>query len=218
MLTLALDTANRRGGIALVCDGAIVSSRSIEAPDGFAGVVFAEIESLLAEQGLGVRDVQVWAPAAGPGSFTGVRIGLAAAKALAEVNGSMVVPIGNLEALAFAGRSDLRAAVLDARRGQVFTALYSAQLEPLLEPSVGSWQDFKAALGSRLPVFSTIDAEVFGPGGPAGGVAAGDFVVIETLAEAVALLAERRAVSGEAGSLEQVQPVYVRRPDVREPS
>lgn len=217
MLTLALDTANRRGGIALARDGAIVASRTLEAPDGFAGVVFGEIEALLAAQSLGVQDIDVWAPAAGPGSFTGVRIGLAAAKALAEVASALVAPVGNLEALAFASRGDLRAAVLDARRGQVFSALYDAQLQPLLEPSVGSWQDFEAALGPRPAHFAAIDAEVFGPTGPARGVRPDMFVVIETLAEAVALLAEQRALSGEAGSLEQVQPVYVRHPDVREP-
>ena len=217
MLTLALDTANRRGGIALARDGAIVSSRTIEAPDGFAGVVFAEIDSLLAEQGLRVRDVDAWAPASGPGSFTGVRIGLAAAKALAEVSSTLVVPVGNLEALAFADRGDLRAAVLDARRGQVFTALYDQQLKPLLEPSVGCWLDFKAALGQRSPHFSTIEAEVFGPSGPAPGLRPDEFVVIEPLADSVALLAEQRASSGESGSLNRVHPVYVRRPDVREP-
>jgi len=217
MLTLALDTANRRGGVALVRDGAIVASQIIEAPDGFAGVVFSGIESLLAEQGLRVQDVDVWAPAAGPGSFTGVRIGLAAAKALAEVTSTLVVPIGNLEALAFAGRGELRAAVLDARRGQVFTALYDARLQPLLEPSVGAWQDFQTALGTRSPHFATIDADLFGPAGPACQERPDNISVIETLAEAVALLAERRALSGEAGSLDLVQPVYVRRPDVREP-
>jgi tRNA A37 threonylcarbamoyladenosine modification protein TsaB len=136
---------------------------------------------------------------------------------LAEVTGARVVPIGNLEALAFGGCGDLRAAVLDARRGQVFTALYDGRLEPLLEPSVGSWQDFKAALGQRPAHFTTIDAEVFGPSGPAYGERPDNFVVIETLADAVALLAEQRALSGEAGSLGQVEPVYVRRPDVREP-
>lgn len=217
MLTLALDTANRRGGIALARDGAIVASRSIEAPDGFAGVVFAEIESVLAEQGLRVEDIDVWAPAAGPGSFTGVRIGLAAAKALAEVSSALVVPVGNLEGLAFAGRGELRAAVLDARRGQIFSALYDAQLQPLLEPSVGSWQDFEAALGGRPAHFVTIDAEVFGPAGPAQTERPGAPVVIEILAESVALLAEQRARAGQTIPLEQVQPVYVRRPDVREP-
>jgi tRNA A37 threonylcarbamoyladenosine modification protein TsaB len=136
---------------------------------------------------------------------------------LAEVTSSLVVPIGNLEALAFAGRGDLRAAVLDARRSQVFTALYDAQLQPLLKPSVGSWQDFKAALGQRPVHFAAIDAEVFGPTGPAYQGRPDEFVVIETLAETVARLAEQRALSGEAGPLEQVQPVYVRRPDVREP-
>lgn len=217
MLTLALDTANSRGGIALVRDGALVASRPVEAPDGFAGVVFGEIESLLAAQGLGVRDIDVWAPAAGPGSFTGVRIGLAAAKALAEVTSALVAPVGNLEALAFAGRGDLRAAVLDARRGQVFWALYNAQLEPLLEPAVGSWQDFRTALGERAPQFATTDAELFGPAGLAHGERRDDVVVVETLAESVALLAEQRARAGETIPLEKVQPVYVRRPDVREP-
>jgi tRNA threonylcarbamoyladenosine biosynthesis protein TsaB len=217
MLTLALDTANRRGGIALARDGAIVASRTIEAPDGFAGVVFAEIESLLAAQGLRVHDIDVWGPAAGPGSFTGVRIGLAAAKALAEVTSTPVAPVGNLEALAFAGRGDLRAAVLDARRGQVFTALYDADLGPLLEPTVGAWEDFRAALGEREPVFATIDAELFGSGGPAHAVGLDELVLVDTPAASIALLAERRARAGETVPLEQVQPIYVRRPDVREP-
>jgi tRNA threonylcarbamoyladenosine biosynthesis protein TsaB len=217
MLTLALDTANRRGGVALARDGAIVASRSIEAPDGFAGVVFAEIESLLAAQGLRLQDVDVWAPAAGPGSFTGVRIGLAAAKALAEVSATLVVPVGNLEALAFAGRGDLRAAVLDARRGQVFSALYDADLAPLLEPAVGSWEDFRAALGERVPVFATIDAELFGSAGPAHAERPDKLILVDAPAASIALLAERRARAGKTVPLEQVQPIYVRRPDVREP-
>lgn len=217
MLTLALDTANRRGGIALARDGAIVASRTIEAPDGFAGVVFGEIEALLAAQGLRVRDVDVWAPAAGPGSFTGVRVGLAAAKALAEVASAAAAPVGNLEALAFAGRGDLRAAVLDARRGQVFWALYDAQIQPLLEPAVGSWQDFRTALGGRMALLATTDPELFGAAGPAQGERPDDLIVVETLAEAVALLAEQRVRAGRTIPLEQLQPVYVRRPDVREP-
>jgi tRNA threonylcarbamoyladenosine biosynthesis protein TsaB len=217
MVTLALDTANRRGGVALARDGVIVASRTIEAPDGFAGVVFSEIESLLAAQGLRVQDVDVWAPAAGPGSFTGVRIGLAAAKALAEVTSAQVVPIGNLEALAFGSRGNLRAAVLDARRGQVFSALYDAALEPLLAPMVGTWQDFRAALGGRMPVFATIDGELFGPAGPARAELPDKLILIETPAASIALLAELRARAGKTVPLEQVQPIYVRRPDVLEP-
>lgn len=217
MLTLALDTASRRGGIALARDGAIVSARTIEAPDGFAGVVFAEIESLLAAQGLRVQDIDVWAPAAGPGSFTGVRIGLAAAKALAEVACTLVAPVGNLEALAYAGRGDLRAAVLDAHRGQVFTALYDADLKPLLEPAVGAWEDFRAALGDRIPVFATTDAELFGSTGPASAERPDKLVVVDSAASSIALLAERRARAGETFLLEKIQPIYVRRPDVREP-
>lgn len=217
MLTLALDTANRRGGFALIRDGIVLASRAVEAPDGFAGVVYSEIESLLTGQGLAIPDVDVWAPAAGPGSFTGVRIGLTAAKALAEICAKPIVPVGNLEALAFAASGELRAALLDARRGQVFSALYDSQLTPLIDPAVGSWENFQAALGSRLPILATTEEDLFAPEGLVGANGRGQAHIVEILAEPIALLAEQRALRGQTTSPEQVEPVYIRRPDVREP-
>lgn len=217
MLTLALDTANRRGGFALVRDGEVIASRAVEAPDGFAGVVYSEIESLLADQGLRISDVDVWAPAAGPGSFTGVRVGLTAAKALAEVGGKPSVPVGNLEALAFAAEGDLRAAVMDARRGQVFTAVYDASLAPVLEPAAESWASFLERLDGRRPQLATNEKSVFEDGGPASVGGLGPAQLVEYPASAIALLAELRAARGEVVPPEQIKPVYVRRPDVREP-
>jgi tRNA threonylcarbamoyladenosine biosynthesis protein TsaB len=217
MLTLALDTANRRGGFALARDGVIVASRTVEAPDGFAGVVYSEIESLLADHGSVIADVDVWAPASGPGSFTGVRVGLTAAKALAEITGKPTVPIGNLEAIAFAGTGDLRAAVMDARRGQVFTAVYDASLTLVLEPAVETWQSFLIRLDGRRPQLIATEDSVFSDEVPASLIEPGRAVVIDPLVDAIALLAEQRARRGEIVVPEQIEPVYVRRPDLGKP-
>lgn len=217
MLTLALDTANRQGGFALVRGGEVIASRAVEAPDGFAGVVYSEIESLLSEQGLQISDVDVWAPAAGPGSFTGVRVGLTAVKALAEVGSKPSVPVGNLEALAFGSSGDLRAAVMDARRGQVFTAVYDASLAAVLEPAVETWSSFLARLEGRRPQLATNEKSVFEERGPASIGDLGPPILVEHPAAAIALLGELRAARGETVPPEQIKPVYVRRPDVREP-
>jgi len=71
----------------------------------------------------------VFASASGPGSFTGVRVGLTAVKGLAEANGCQVIPVSNLQALAAFGTRALRATVIDARRGDIYGAVYNAALD-----------------------------------------------------------------------------------------
>ncbi len=133
---LAIDTTARLGGFALARDGEIVASRTAQPDDGLASVLFGEIEALLAEAGLGLDEVEAFAALAGPGSFTGIRVGLSAAKALAEAAGKPVLAVSNLEALAFEGRGPVRAAVLPGRRGDVFGAVFDAKLEPLVPERV----------------------------------------------------------------------------------
>ena len=77
-------------------------------------------------QSIRLADIDLFAGASGPGGFTGVRIGLAAVKGLGEVMGKPVVAVSNLLALSQYGSAALRATVIDARRGEVFAALYSA--------------------------------------------------------------------------------------------
>ena len=71
-----------------------------------------------------------------PGSFTGVRIGLACVKGLAEAYGKPVVAVSNLEVLAAFGEAPLRAVVLDARRGEVYGAVYNDRGEVILPEAV----------------------------------------------------------------------------------
>ena len=100
MLTLAMDTAAAIGSIALADERGIIAEARLEAPGGFGQVLFREIEGLLARARVRLADIELYAAASGPGSFTGVRIGLAAIKGLAEVAGKPAVGVSNLDALA----------------------------------------------------------------------------------------------------------------------
>src|SRR5579863_8208772 len=124
MLTLAVDTTAEFGSIALADNGDVVEEVLLHEPKGFSGALFGQIDALLKRRGIALTEIGLFAGASGPGSFTGVRVGLAAIKGLAEILGKRVVAVSNLEALAEFGQSNARATVIDARRGEVYAALY----------------------------------------------------------------------------------------------
>ena len=85
---------------------------------------------------MGVVDFDVYAVTAGPGSFTGLRVGLTTVKAWAEVHGKLVAPVSGLQAVAAqaSGATEYVAAIMDGRRGQIFGGLYrrnEGELEPI---------------------------------------------------------------------------------------
>ena len=125
---LALDTTNEYGSLALAADAQVVAEVLLHSKEGFSGVLFDQLRGLLEQSGWRLEDIDCFAAAAGPGSFTGVRVGLAAVKGLAEALGKRVVAVSNLEAVAWFGEAALRAAVVDARRGQIYGAVYTAEL------------------------------------------------------------------------------------------
>ena len=121
---LAVDTATERTSVALWRDGAV--GEEALAPDGApaAEVLLPTIEALLGREGAHLADIEAFAVSSGPGSFTGLRIGLATVKGLAFPTGTPVVGVPTLAALALRdGVQDrARVAVLDARRGEVYAA------------------------------------------------------------------------------------------------
>jgi tRNA threonylcarbamoyladenosine biosynthesis protein TsaB len=140
-LILAVDTTGELGSIALVSEAGVVAEAELGPPGAFADVLFGAIETLLSQAGLtgtgvAVTDISAFASASGPGSFTGVRIGLTAVKGLAEATGRPAIAVSNLQALAFFGKKPLRAVVIDARRGEIYGAVYNAALEPVHEEVV----------------------------------------------------------------------------------
>ena len=162
---LAVDTTGESGSIALVADGRVIDEIALDSPDGFAHVLFAAIEQMLAKHSLSVRDINVFASASGPGSFTGVRVGLTAVKGLAEATGRKVMAVSNLQALAWFGTRPLRAVVLDARRGEIFGAVYDDRLRIVCEEVVLKFDAWLATLPAGEIEFITAgyDAEFPGP-------------------------------------------------------
>lgn len=136
MTILALDTTSEFGSLALRVDGQTVAAKSIHSPEGFAHLIFGAIDDLLCGAGFRLKDVDCFAAADGPGSFTGVRVGLSAAKGLAEATGKRAAGVSNLRALASFGNLPLRAVMLDARRGEFYTAVYGADLDLIVPEAV----------------------------------------------------------------------------------
>jgi tRNA threonylcarbamoyladenosine biosynthesis protein TsaB len=134
MLILAVDTSGATGSVAVLRDSRVVGQVAECSSEPYSSRLFRHVHSLFKELSLALRDVDVLAVGAGPGSFTGLRVGLTAVKAWAEVYGKPIVPVSGLEAVAAqAGPSDgMLGAVLDARRGQIFGGLYRPELERLV--------------------------------------------------------------------------------------
>jgi tRNA threonylcarbamoyladenosine biosynthesis protein TsaB len=134
MLVLAIDTATQQGSVAVARDEALLELATNLEREDFSAKLFRQIDEILVKSRLTIRDFDLYAVAAGPGTFTGLRVGLSAVKGWAEVFGKPIAAVGALEALASCASEGDKwiAPVLDARRGQVFAGLYkqtSAGLE-----------------------------------------------------------------------------------------
>jgi tRNA threonylcarbamoyladenosine biosynthesis protein TsaB len=196
---LAIDTTAEFGSLALLEDDRVLYEVLLHSPEGFGHVLFLEIEALLARHQVGLEEIDLFASASGPGSFTGVRVGLTG---LAEASGRKVVAISNLQALAWFGTRPLRATVLDARRGEVFGAVYDADLR---EVSAEVVMPFPAWLAT-LPA----GAEFITAGYPLNGVV--DAPIVEApraLAAAIGKIAMRHPGEDPAA----IDANYVRRSD-----
>ncbi len=136
MTILALDTTSEFGSLAIRSNAKTVIEAPLYSREGYAHLIFTALEQLLKDGGVRFAEIDCFAAASGPGSFTGVRVGLAAVKGLAEATGKRAAAISNLQALSSFGNLPLRAVVLDARRGDVFTAVYDANLQPVAPEAV----------------------------------------------------------------------------------
>ena len=163
MRILALDTTGETGSVALVGERGVIEELALHSPDGFAHTLFPAIQSLLARHALTLESLTGFASASGPGSFTGVRVGLTAVKGLAEATGRKVAAVSNLRALASFGTHERRAVVIDARRGEIYGAVYDAQLRVLQEEIVAPLPQWLAGLPPGDLEFIT---QGFDPGRP----------------------------------------------------
>ena len=203
---LAIDTTGESGSIALVGAGGLVEEMALDSTDGYAHVLFDAMERLLARHGLKVEQMDAFASGSGPGSFTGVRVGLTAAKGLAEATGRKAVAVSNLQALAWYGSRPVRAAVLDARRGEVYGGVYNASLQLVQEEVVAKLSVWLESLPQGDLEFVTHGFQLVGVSRPV-------LEVPKSLAGSIGRIAFDRLLRGEVLDPGEIDANYVRRSD-----
>jgi tRNA threonylcarbamoyladenosine biosynthesis protein TsaB len=226
MRVLALDTTTRVGSAALVDHDRVVLERPGDRARTHGERLPLELLQLLCDAGVRLSEIDVFAVAAGPGSFTGLRIGIATIQGLAFVERKRVVAVSALEATAQAASLELAADDLigtwmDGERRDVFSALYRVTAAPFFTPerlaeieppSVGppraTWERWADCVGRPVAVAGT------------GAMAYREWIAPPTrilaaasLAGTVGRMAVVRARRGDTIDPAGVQPLYVRRPD-----
>lgn len=138
---LILDTASGAGHVALASDGRVCAQRALSTPRQQAEQIFPAIASVLEERALRLEDLQAVAVSTGPGAFTSLRVGLTAAKSLAEAAGLPLIGISNMQAVARLTPGFPAALLLPASRGEFFRSIATSPLPvqgegPPAEPSL----------------------------------------------------------------------------------
>jgi tRNA threonylcarbamoyladenosine biosynthesis protein TsaB len=207
---LALDTTSEFGSLALVDHAQVIDEVLLHAPEGFGPVLYPRLERLLSRNRVNVNAMECFAAASGPGSFTGVRIGLAAIKGLAEASSRTAVAVSNLQALAWFGTRPLRATLLDARRGEVYGAVYDDHLELVRPEVVMKFPDWLRTLPAGELEFVAAD---FAPFAPHADPRVPVVTAPRALAGAVGRVAWKRLLTGEVSDPAALDANYVRRSD-----
>ena len=146
-MLLALETSAERGGVALFAGDTLLGEEDVAENERHAATLLVGLERLLARVGRRQDEIETIALAIGPGSFTGLRIGLATALGLAFGTERKLVPVPTLAALALqAGDAALVAPLLDARRGEVYAGLYGPGPRELQPDRCSALADFLADL------------------------------------------------------------------------
>jgi len=133
VILLALDTCDAKGSVALIRNDVVLSSANHDNDEEYSCWLLPAVHRVLQNAGCVLSDVEAFGVASGPGSFTGVRIGLTTVKAWSEVYAKPIAAISRLKAIAWKGSTGDKyaAAFANARRGQVFGALYRHQKDGL---------------------------------------------------------------------------------------
>ena len=213
MLILGADTSGKNGSIALVrfgrAEGQTLDLVPLEGGT-FSAQLVPQISALLGQHGLKKKDIDGFAIASGPGSFTGLRVGLAAIKALAEVLDKPIAAVSRLEVVAHSAESGEVLAALDAGRNQVYSGFYRVESGRcrLVSEELLSLPEFLARGGGHAVV--TPDAKL----AESARAAELETVLIPLpRADAIARLGHEKIQAGQTISPEALDATYIRRSD-----
>ena len=224
MIVLALDTTTPGGSCALSWDGVVTSELAGDPSRSQASRVPGDLMLLLARDGVELADVDVYAVATGPGSFTGLRVGIATMQGLAFAGGRPLVGVSGLDALAAIGGAQLTALKparpmaiatwVDAWRGEVYAALYEngRQIElPAVEAPRRVLERLSALptlfIGDGALVHADLIRATCGDAGRIAEPAA------PPIAGSIATLAAASVREGHRPQPDEIRPLYVRRSD-----
>jgi tRNA threonylcarbamoyladenosine biosynthesis protein TsaB len=220
MVILALDSSTAAGNAAVLRDRRVVVERVGDRSRTHGTRLPSELMTALADAGVALADVDRFAVATGPGSFTGLRVGIASMQGLALAGGKLIAPVSTFEALAFRARdsADPIGIWIDAQRGEVFAALFAPHSQAMLiAPSALHPLQTLDAWNGQLAAIERVRFTGDGAVRYAGELRArlGDRAIVDAdtppLAGAIAEIAcadPERAVRPHA-----IVPLYVRRPD-----
>jgi tRNA threonylcarbamoyladenosine biosynthesis protein TsaB len=219
MLILGIDTSGKSGGITLA-EGSDRDFRVIEsvpiAGGTFSAQMVPTIAALLEKNGFTADRVDGFAVASGPGSFTGLRVGLSGVKGLAEVLGAPIATVSVLEALAsFSSAPGLVAAALDAGRSEVYFGLYNVDPSTIarIDERLLTQTEYLERLNDeQISAAITSDTSLAGFAS-----AAYTTILPEVLdrptSETIARLGLRKLLAGETVSIAALDANYLRRSD-----
>lgn len=233
MLILAVDTSTRTGSAALLRDSEILDEVSGYEETPYSTRLFRDIAVLQARTNFRLDQVDLFAVSAGPGSFTGLRVGLTAVKAWAEVHGKPIAAISGLEAIAaeslaihalVPSNTQFIAPFLDARRGQIFGAIYRRISQGTVglaldsDESILSVDEFLEVVKRKSPqrvqlVSPTPEVLAVNHAGEILGDDATILQVPAALAPAIGRLGFERAKRGDVVDSMRLDANYVRRSD-----
>ncbi len=212
MTVLGIETATLVCGAAVAADGRVLADRWVEARNVHAEQLMRLVDEALG--GIGLAALDALAVSAGPGSFTGLRVGVSVAKGLALASGKPVVAVPTLVAIAEraareSAGAELIVPLLDARQGEVYYQLFRSEgrAVPVGEPGVGRVEEVRALCAGRDVLF-TGEAAAKGVTATWGRLAEGG--VARCSAGMVALLGEAMAAAGQTVEAALLEPRYIK--------
>ena len=237
-LTLGVDTSTEKRSVALLRGARVISASESELREGGSAGLLADVDRVLASASVGLKEVGLFAAAVGPGSFTGLRSGLATVKGLAMTLGKPTWGVPTLHAVAYGARPARRVvSLIPAGRGEVFAQLLSVSEEgdvteiespthlppALLCERVARLGGGVKWIGSGAVKFQELIRQAaksagieFKDSSAGGETEEGVWALApasEALAETVALLARARVAAGGAGEAGALGAIYVRPSD-----
>ncbi len=217
MLVMGIDTSTTQGGVALLSGQGVICEYTLNIKATYSERLLPLIDRALQDAGITLGQVDGFAVAVGPGSFTGLRIGLSTAKGLVVVGGQPLVGVSTLEAMAWTLPFCTHPVcpILDARKGEIYCALFRHEGDRLIrlmddaaiapDRLLSRIQQPTVFLGDGLVVYEGLvqsqlkELALFSPLAGRGGRAA-----------AVADLGRRRLLRGDRDDLVQLAPQYLR--------